>query len=283
MLLLGIALTSPAQALVFLSQATPTMLSASITPEAGETGVKNVYIGVLYQGNMYLRGTATGDWRAYTSGTFPVAGQINLSSGTTTVTIADFDISSLVGLDVYVGYGVNDADISTRGHLAKVYTVPTPVATTCTPTTLTTGVTTCMYPNNVKVAGVNELIGSFLIGDAAWTNAMNSGLIKTVDTGEILTGFSTRPIIRAVLMLTRSDGGKAYCVTPIYKDDGKAIGSYTNPGSACFTESFDWIVGGSDGVTLYFPGRNQCYKDYWKESASTLGAFTFGSKLVPCP
>jgi len=276
LLVLGMTFASLSWGLVGLQQATPGNLSAFIMPEKSDArGDTNVYMAALFQGNWFVRNGQ--NWEVFT-GTIPVADRVSLLTGIATTLVASADLSSLPGLEVYVAYGNNESDINLTGHLAKVYTVPTPVVTTCTQTTLTTGVTTCMYPNGAKVVGANELVGSFLIGDTAWDDGMKKNIIKTVDTNEILTGFSSRPIIRAVLTITRSDGGKDYCVTPIYKDDGKAVGSYTNPGSRCYTEPFDWFVGGSDGMTLYFPGRNQCYKDYWKESA-----LTFGSKLVTCP
>jgi len=147
-LFLCIALTSPSQAMVGLQQAIPGNLSAFIMPEKSDSRTTdyNVVMAALFQGSWFVRNG--GNWEGFT-GTIPAADKVNLLSGIATTLITSVDLSSLPGLEVYVGYG----DINLPGHVAKVYTVPTPTTATCTPTTLTTGITTCMYPNNVKVVG----------------------------------------------------------------------------------------------------------------------------------
>jgi hypothetical protein len=111
---------------VALNQVNNAALTAKITPDANESGTRNVYMGAIFNGNLYLRGISTSDWRLYRGGPYPVAGQITVSGGTPAIaTVANFDISSLHGLDVYVAYGSSEADISKAGHLAKIYSVPT--------------------------------------------------------------------------------------------------------------------------------------------------------------
>lgn len=114
---------------ITLISASPTVV-VKITPEAGESGVKNLYVGAVYNGILYLRGsTATRDWYMNTGGPFQIAGKINTDGGPSVVTITDFDISSLVGLELYVAYGVSESDaLHTPGHLARIYTVPSAVS-----------------------------------------------------------------------------------------------------------------------------------------------------------
>ncbi len=122
-LVLGIVFTPLAHAGVGLNQVGPTGISARITAEAGETGTRNVFMGVIYGGRLYLRGAGTAAWSEYTGGLFPVAGQVSLASPAI-VTVADFDISGIHGADIYVGYGTTQFDLLLSGHLARIYTVP---------------------------------------------------------------------------------------------------------------------------------------------------------------
>jgi len=73
---------------------------------------------------------------------FTVATTVSLTGGPKTVTVVDFDLSSLPGLVIYVAYGKTEAELSVAGHLGLVYTVPTPVTTTTTTTTRATTTTT---------------------------------------------------------------------------------------------------------------------------------------------
>lgn len=124
MLIGGIVFTPLVQAGVGLNQVGPGGISAVITPEAGESGTKFVFMGAIWNGHLYLRGPGTANWIDYTGGSFPIAGQVNLSSGPVNVTVTDFDISILHGADVYVGYGTSQFELLLSGHLAKIYTVP---------------------------------------------------------------------------------------------------------------------------------------------------------------
>lgn len=123
-LVLGIVFTPLVLAGVTLDQVGPTGISARITPEAAETGTRNVYMGAIFNGRLYLRGPGTLDWSEFNGSSIPVAGQVTLSSAPVTVVVTDFDISFLHGADVYVGYGNSQFDLLISGHLARIYTVP---------------------------------------------------------------------------------------------------------------------------------------------------------------
>lgn len=106
-------------------------VTASINPDATETGTVNVYMAAVYNGMVFFRGPATSAWTPYTSGSFPVATTVALGGAAKTVTVVDFDIASLPGLILYVAYGASQTDLTLSGHLGAIYTVPAlPVAAT---------------------------------------------------------------------------------------------------------------------------------------------------------
>jgi hypothetical protein len=122
--MLALLAGSACAASIALGQATTTGITATITPDASETGTLNVYMGARYNGQWYLRNGAA-DWRAQSSGALPVAGQISVSGGKPVeVSVTALDISSLVGLEVHIAYGLTEADIRLPGHLTRIYTVP---------------------------------------------------------------------------------------------------------------------------------------------------------------
>ena len=107
---------------ITLVSAGPTVV-VKITPEPGDSGVKKLYVGARYNGLFYFRGP-TSYWHLYSSGPFLIAGEINVD-GPSEVTVVDFDVSSLVGLELYFAYGVSESDaLNTPGHMARIYTVP---------------------------------------------------------------------------------------------------------------------------------------------------------------
>lgn len=112
---------------VTLGAAGPGGVSASINPDASESGTVNVYMAAVYNGLVFFRGATTATWTPYTSGSFPVATTLGLAGAAKSVTVVDFDISSLPGLIVYVGYGTSEAQLALPGHTAAIYTVPAPV------------------------------------------------------------------------------------------------------------------------------------------------------------
>ena len=108
---------------VALGQASAAGISATITPDTTESGSLNVYMGALFNGQWFLRNGAA-DWRPLGTGALPVAGQISAAGAQpVSVSVTNLDISALVGLEVYVAYGLAEADLLKPGHLAKIHTV----------------------------------------------------------------------------------------------------------------------------------------------------------------
>ena len=136
-----------------------------------------------------------------------------------------------------------------------------------------------IHPIGEKITTISALSSaSTAVGDVAWKQAVNDGTIKKVDTGAIMTGFSTRPLVWNLFTRNLSNSTTIYCMTPTYKDDDSAIGSYTLPESACQTSSFDWAIGTSAGLILHEPALNRCGELRW--NAVTL---TFEGTVVTCP
>jgi hypothetical protein len=114
------------------STITSTSLSAIINAATEDIGKPaSIWLGGVYQGQLFLRnGNA---WTPYTSGSMPAALAalaVPAVADSTSINVIDqLDISSLTGLDIYAGYGLNgDASdmLNSPGKLAKIYTVPAP-------------------------------------------------------------------------------------------------------------------------------------------------------------
>jgi hypothetical protein len=107
---------------ITLDQAGAGGVSAIITPDPGEIGQPcKIWMGGVLNGTLYLRnGPST--WVQYGGGPLPVAQTCAALPSSLQVSIINIDVSSVPGLDVYVGYGSTEADLSLSGHLAKVYT-----------------------------------------------------------------------------------------------------------------------------------------------------------------
>jgi len=133
----------PAQgASVTLGKADKTGVTAIVTADPMETGTVNVYMAATYAGTILFRGAGSMAWTAWTGGSFPVAASVVLGGMPMTVSVIDADVSSLPGLDIYVAYGISEAQLSLPGHLGRIYSVPTPPLTITTTTTVRATTTT---------------------------------------------------------------------------------------------------------------------------------------------
>ena len=116
--------TLASAASVVLTHAGTDGVWAIIFPDSGEIGKPaNIWMGAVLNDAIYLRNGST-NWAKYQGGSFPIALTGAALPSSLLVKIVDFDISSLPGLNIYVGYGRTEADLSLSGHLVKVYTVP---------------------------------------------------------------------------------------------------------------------------------------------------------------
>lgn len=107
-----------------LASSSSSSITATIMPDAADVGTAaNIWMGASYQGQWYLRDGL--EWRLFNDGPLPIAitGQV-LSSTTEVQVVSNLDISSLSGLEIYVGYGRDESDMrSSPGKLARIYTV----------------------------------------------------------------------------------------------------------------------------------------------------------------
>lgn len=123
--LMGNAHAAPTASFSASGAGTTSNLTVSVTvnvadADLGATG--NYYAGFNYQNDWYFM-TPQG-WVAYTlgSGTVPVYATTSLYSGTS-VLFANTDLSSYVGAQLYIGYGLTESDMLTNEKYAMVYTV----------------------------------------------------------------------------------------------------------------------------------------------------------------
>ena len=93
-----------------------------VAPEdAGKNGA--VYIAANVAGRWYFQ-AAGGAWTAWSGGALPGPALVG-TLGSHAVSVLDrANVSALSGTEVYVGYGLDEADMLAQAKYAKVYTVP---------------------------------------------------------------------------------------------------------------------------------------------------------------
>lgn len=96
-------------------------LSATVNvadADLGKTG--NYYAGFSFENSWYFL-TPQG-WTTYSTGTVPVLATTTLYSGSA-VLFADADLTSYVGAQLYIGYGLTESDMLANAKYSMVYTV----------------------------------------------------------------------------------------------------------------------------------------------------------------
>ena len=119
----GLFVTPAHAASIALGQATADRVTAIIEPDAADVNASaNIWLGAVYGTTLYLNDGA--NWVPYARGPFPIAKSVTLSASQSVTVVDHIDISGLEGLQLYVGYGVDEQDMLTSpGKLAKIYTV----------------------------------------------------------------------------------------------------------------------------------------------------------------
>lgn len=131
---------------------------------------------------------------------------------------------------------------------------------------------------DTKVVGMGQPPASaLLIADAAWQKATIAGLVKYIDSGIALDGYTIRPVVWAFYKGPVTGNS---CTRLVYKDDGTAVGQNKTTEGDCNTgDPVDWVVGTSVGVIRHFAGAtNKCYQYTWDKTR--LGLV---DNLVACP
>jgi len=111
-------------------------LTANIRVATSDVGkIGNLYIAAVIpatasatQPTVFILGSA--GWVAFNGSTVPAI-QSGVSLGTHTVPLltSPLDVTSLMGMDVYAGYGVDQNDLLNNNKFAKIYTVGVPCPT----------------------------------------------------------------------------------------------------------------------------------------------------------
>lgn len=194
---------------------------------AGQTG--NVYVSANVGGTWFFK-TAAG-WQAWQAGqALPVYKRGPLQSQVITLSAGDVDVSGLVGLELYVGYGLNDADLTANKRTAKVHTV---------------------RPNNLQVISRKSYDG---VSDDLLTAGLGQTGIGSATAPSARAGFSnSNPAdirqlaiynnYRALVDATPAGGfGTLY---------GPNVG---NDGTVPLNKSTDGRIAGDEVLGLYDPG-----------------------------
>ncbi len=102
---------------------TTSNLTLSVTVNVADADVGrigNYYAGFNFQNKWYFM-TPQG-WAAYSTGTVPVLARTTLNTGMA-VLLANTNMTSYVGAQLYIGYGLTESDMVSNGKYALVYTV----------------------------------------------------------------------------------------------------------------------------------------------------------------
>lgn len=99
------------------------VLSVTIQPDQSELGAsRRIFVAaILTDGSYYFRTSA--GWQLWTSGAFPVYASGALAEQTIRLLDGSLDLSGIVGTQIYVGYGTDDAEMMANSRYALVHTV----------------------------------------------------------------------------------------------------------------------------------------------------------------
>mgnify|MGYP005607585351 FL=1 len=146
------------------------------------------------------------------------------------------------------------------------------------------GLQTCVYPVHVKVSGTNKLqIGCITWKDQCWRDAVDSGVVKFIETKAVTTGVNTRPIAFAYFYngTTPSPSTGQYSYTIFYADTGEPFSNDINRG---VKDEIDWVIGNEKGLILHLKNKDICYETSWypmtKEKGVSSNIWT--NKKVEC-
>lgn len=190
--LFGVVNLSAVAASVEVGTATNSNVTANLTLDSADIGkTLNVYVAAIFGGKVYMRGSKTTDWSEYKGGPLPVAGTIKTTSANASVSVVDFDISILPGIEIYVAFGSDEADIRKPGRLAKIYTVATSAA--CDTSQAPAGVSYSVSGNSVTVSTNGKCIALPATGAQACAipappQATGISILTSVDVKELSLG-----------------------------------------------------------------------------------------------
>ena len=189
------------------------------------------------------------------------------ASGTVPVTVGNVTVP----VTLYDGATVLDSSKSLTGSCVSGTTWN---GSACAPVVTTWWPPAYIAPIGTKVVGMNQLPSTATtIGNTAWQQAVKDGTVKFIDTGIVLSGYSTRAVIWAFYQSIEGFS----CARPIYKDDGSYVDHPETTGNCNTGVLADWAVGTQAGIIRHAPNAG-CYQLTW--NATRKG---FDDTLVSCP
>jgi hypothetical protein len=168
-----------------VSSGTANKLTAAATlavADADKGRIGNTYIA-FNLGDTWWFANNGSNWDVWTKGPYPVYVTGPLIDRTIGL-VSNHDVSSLIGGELYVGYGLSQADMLTNTKFAMVYTV---MADTTAPT-----VSTTFNANGATDIGINSKVG-ITFSEAMTLLTINDRLITLTET---LTGMPVAGTLR---------------------------------------------------------------------------------------
>ena len=184
----------------------------------------------------------------------------------------------------------NAADVVVIGTLSTpvapvVCTAPAmaSAANTCVPPPAATGYT---WNNNIKawvanigvlVSGANTLPATCLtIGDDCWKANVANGTVKFVNSGSVMTGLNTRPIVFAFYVVTNRFGNPSYNLLAIYGDsEAESAAASQNLDNGGVNSTISAIKGSTSGALMTGPVAGCAER--------TFTGSGFGNTVAACP
>ena len=164
-------------------------LNATVNVSDADAGINgNMYLGFHFQNTWYVN-NGTG-WAQYVGGALPVYASGPLASRTIEA-VRNADLSSVVGGQLYVGYGLTEADGLANGKYAMVYTVTANVAPVLLGTAgnfailAKTGISSVPSSAVTGDIGVSPAAASFITGFTLSADATNVFSTSTQVVGRV--------------------------------------------------------------------------------------------------
>lgn len=102
------------------------VLSAQLVPASADQGaLRNLYIGARSGDDWYF--LASDGWQFWSGGALPAYRRDVMGAQTLPILNGNLDVSSLEGTQIYVGYGIDSADMLSHGTFGLVYTIAPPL------------------------------------------------------------------------------------------------------------------------------------------------------------
>lgn len=153
-------------------------VAAGIKIDSADYGVSgHSYLGFNFQNTWIFHNGS--DWVPWISGALPIYSSGPIRNQTIEV-VRDLDVSSLVGGELYVGYGLSENDMLTNGKYGMIYHVTADtIAPTVTHSINTNGATNVPINTKVGVTFSEEVIQPTLTGGNFTVKETASGTLVT--------------------------------------------------------------------------------------------------------